>query len=336
MWSTQPCAGTQAPLPQNCQCADPGVVNAGLNVIVNDAYLCPRRLQPMRDGSGNVINGVLAVVGNGMTASVIWTNQPQVAYPQMAPLQSQSFGQIVIASGSTGAAFRLQPPAVPNLVLQTDGLGALEFGPIPPATVPDPLTVGTLTVNTLATVNQLVVQGITGAIAAGTIVSFLGLNATNQFVTGGIALLTMDFFYEQPSRTSTLFPNNALVNGGACTIGNHIGTPSGNVNVTNGTTLTIVNAGTYRIDWMGAFARPAAGTGTVGLSLSVGGNITNPGERGLQQSASNYATALVCGSDVEVINANTTIQIIVTGLDSAPRTSGYNLQDVQVIITKFK
>lgn len=342
----QPCAGTQAQLPTQCACADPGVVASGGNVIVADSNLCPRRLLPMRDSNGNVVNGLIVVTGTGQVAAVFQTNQPEVAYPETALAADQSFGELVIASGVTGKHFRVAPPGAADLFLQTDGAGMVMFGAPPTATVPDPLDIHTLNIDTALNVAGAV--AINGTIAltipTGTIANLLGLDGSNNVVSGSVQLVDKAWFFEAASRTSTSYPNTSLTNGGVPTIGFSLFAGNGNAIVNSGTSIKIVNTGSYQIDWTGAFGVPAsAGNQFPGLSLVRNGTIVNPGQRGLftqvgAGSGTGNSTSTICGSHVAAFNANDVLnlQVVNPTNGSISGTPALNLRDVGVIVTRFK
>lgn len=361
-----PCAGTQAQLPSQCQCPDPGVVSTGGNVIVADSNLCPRRLLPQRDGSGNVVSGLVACIGSGQNAGIVMTNQPEVLFPLTAPTAGQSFGDLVLASGSTGAMFRLQAPATAGLFLQTDGTGLTEFGNPPSATVPNPLTTGTINVTTALNVTGT--SDLTGAITLGVpstgMVQLLGLNSSQEIVTTGPVINSKAIYGESyPFAPTTSYPNSGIANNANPWIGSGAGTttdPDGIVSITNTTTLAVVNTGWYEIDWQGCFGLSNFTTtntynAILELWLIVGGNVVNYGTQGAvgyEGCGPGNQQVQVHGNHLMQMNAGTTIQLQVKALgvdifgNNIPNingfgyrpapANGFGLVGVQIVFTRIK
>ena len=339
------CPGTQASLPNQCQCPDPGLVALGQDVLVTDSSLCPRRLIPARDGNGNVINGFLALIGSGLNASVQWVSQPSVVLPPLAVASGQSFGALIISSGPTGTQYVVVPPSALGLYLVTAGAGNLKFAALPAGSVPDPLSIGTLNLTTALNLTGTAAAAFAGAISmtglpAGTITNPVGLNVTNQLVKGSLSTISKGWYFEAATRTGTTYPNTALQTGGSCTIGNRLYDADGLASITNSTTLTLTVNGTYQIDWSGAFGTSAGGPNDPGISLVINGSIVNPGMRGLETTgAANYNTTPVVGRHIYAGNANDTIslQVVCPSLVGSDNSStALNLRDVELVITKFK
>lgn len=348
-----PCAGTQPTLPGNCACPDPGVVQTGQNVIVSDSNTCPRRLLPVYDGSGNVVSGVVAVIGSGSVAIVQVTNQPEVLYPQLNIAANESFGQLIIASGANGLHYRVNPPGAANLFLQTDGAGAIEFNGPPAATVPDPLTIGTINVDTLLNVpgNITFAGTITGSVAAGTLITLLGLNSSNQIVSGNPATgISKAIFLDEPTGyLGQSFPNLSIANNQLAQIaGSQPYATDAIAIITSAQTIEVTATGTYQVDWIGCFgASTTMGGFTPGLQL-----IRNSGNSaliayGMQGAVANFQSAApaytgtpVSGTWIGVLNSGDFLQIKAV----APSYSGgipnvisspLNLRNVIVTLTKF-
>jgi hypothetical protein len=320
-------------------------------VIVSDSNTCPRRLLPLRDGSGNVIPGFIIYTGSGQQEQVIVTNQPSVPVPAVVVGSGQSFGALLIATGAAGLFQVVTPPGAANLFLQTDGAGALEFAGPPVVTVPDPLSVNTLNVATALNVAGLTTftGNIVSAVAAGTIVSLLGIDATNKFVSGAVSLIDMAWFYETsngatPPGPGNTFPNSGLYNGQNPSVAFPLYVSGGIASVGTGGTQILINVtGTYRVEWSGAFGTNSGGTATPGLGLIVNGNLVNPGPRRLQTTGpGNYLTTQVCGTHVAQINAGGYVQLQVINpnpagfTDTTASGSALNLRDVGVTLTRFK
>lgn len=352
-----PCEGTQAQLPSQCQCPDPGTVALGGNVIVADQNLCPKRLLPLRDGSGNILGALIFIGGAGTpNAAVQASNAPAVLYPPLSPASGQAFGALVIASGATGAHMRVLPPAIADLFLQTDGAGNVEFGPPPVATIPNPLNAVVLNVSGATTLTGLAT--LNGGIAlagvpTGTIANLLGFNSAGAVVSSTssspAAAINKALFYEDTSLTAQNFPNRAIAPGSAAVIGNQIYSADGIAVISSSNTIKITAAGTYQIDWMGCFGSVTTGgtTGTFGLQLY---SPTNAGIAavGMQGASAGYQSSpgsiwqgsMVAGSWMGPVNLNDTLQIIAT----APSYSGglppatpaaLQLRNVTVVLTKF-
>lgn len=342
------CAGTQATLPSQCQCSDPGVVASGQDVIVADSNLCPRRLLPVRDVSGNVVGGFIVYAGTGQQESVISTNQPSVPVPGVAVAAAQSFGSLLLCTGTAGLFQTLNPPATSNLFLQTDGAGGLELAAPPIASVPDPLTIGTINVNTLLNVtgNMDLTGVLNSAVAAGTITRLLGLDVSNNMVSGTVSLISKALWYESSPLYSATpsYPNTSLLTGSPFIAG-YINDVDGiTAYVSPGTALSVVGNGTYQIDWRGSFVYGNnSSICDLGLTLLINGAPANYGVQGaVQQGRSggnNQATAVVSGSHIQQLNAGTTISLSIRASQlnsSAAPGTGYNLRGVEIIITKFK
>lgn len=351
------CRGTQATLPGQGSCPDPGTVAQGQNLIVSDTNLCPKRLLALRDSSGNVLNAVIAVFGNGQTAVFMPTQQPKVPYPNLIAAQGQSFGQLVLASALDGTHNRLSPPVTPNLVMQTDGAGGLKLDVVPGGggggggggSVPDPLTIGTININTLLNLaagsaatfaGPIALTGVvTATVAAGTVISFLGLNSTNQIVRQQYAPVLKAWFFESGSRTSGAYPNLTAQNTTIPVIGNALYSADGIAVASNTTSVVLTTSGTYEIEWSGAFGLPNASQQTPGLALMQNGNVINPGQRGLTTIPGNMSSATVSGKHIGAFTANDTLQLFVQNPSAlgSPSTSGQslNLRDVEMFVTKF-
>jgi hypothetical protein len=352
-----PCQGTQASLPTPGQCPDPGTVTQGGNVLVADTNFCPKRLLPIRDGSGNIIGAMLSDLGAGTPNSNIqFTNQPGVLYPPLSPVSGQAFGALIISSGANGLHFRVLPPAVADLFLQTDGAGNVEFGPPPVATIPNPLDAVVLNVSGATTLAGLAT--LNGGIAlagvpTGTIANLLGFNSAGAVVSSTssspAAAINKALFYEDTSFTAQNFPNRTIAPGGAAVIGNQLYSADGIAVISASNTIKVTAAGTYQIDWMGCFGAATIGgtAGTFGLQLY---SPTNAGIAavGMQGATAGYQSSpgsiwqgsTVAGSWMGPVNLDDTLQIIATapsysgGLPSAT-PAALQLRNVTVILTKF-
>lgn len=334
-----PCAGVSASLPSNCQCADPGTILAGLNVIVSDSGNCPRRLLPLRDGDLNVLNSFLYLEGNGATPSIKFTQQPAVPYPELAVIANASFGAFVVSTGDSGLHYRLSPPATANLVVQTDGSGGFKLASVPSASVPDPLTVNTLTVlETLNASGQINVGTVYGAaIPSGTIANAVGVSATGFFVKGSPVTQTAKaLYYEDTVRDNTQsnFPNKTLLANGNCFIGNELSDVSGLAHVQDSFTIVIDVAGSYQIDWSGCFGKPLASSdANPGVVLLINGSVKNSGMTGLSSSYTNKVGATIIGQHLVTLNNGDLISFKVSSTASA--SVACQLQNLQLILTRY-
>jgi hypothetical protein len=285
----------------------------GGNVIVSDPNGgCPRRLLPLRDANQNVIGGFLMVQANGKDSVVVITPNPQVIIPGLSVPANQAFTGIMLSAGASGTQYTLLPPAVANLFLQTDGNGNLILAGLPSGTVPDPLTLGTINVNTL--LNLVGSATFAGAVSmsglsVGAALSFLGLNAEKGLVLAPPVVNAKALYFEAPSLTAnnnlnqpikntsglTPGPNEGLVSGMPAIIVNRIYDPAGLVLASGSTSLTIQNPGSYQIDWQGTFHS----INTVDVYYSLNLNITGGVFAGIVSFGDGPVTVLLGGSQYD-------------------------------------
>lgn len=280
-----PCCGHGACDPANViyqsTCADPGSLTVLRHILGLDQNLCVRRLIP--SGSGGYF--VARQTPNGWAMG--FSTTPVVALEEFLAVQGVAFGQVLVLQ-SDSVMRAMNAPAVANLVLGTNAAGQAMWIPIPASTVPDPLTVGTLTVTGTANFNDVNIVGtttMTGA-ATGTLATFLGLNAANEIIKGTLATSTPQavMFFESPTSPNGATPNKAAVAGSALVIGNEINSSvaAGTlIAVINSQTLQVVEPGYYTIDYSGyvAYASTTVG-GNPGILLLVNGvNVNNGNTR---------------------------------------------------------
>jgi len=333
-----PCAGVSASIPSNCQCPDPGIVLSGLNVVVSDSGNCPRRLQPLRDGSLNVLNGLLVVQqdpSDEKTPYVTWTQQPAIPYPALAITANASFGSFVVATGTLGTHYRLTPPSTASLALQTDGAGGLKFAAFPATVIPDPLAIGTLTVNTTLNASGLLnIGNVNGAsIPSGTISNALGLNASNVVVKGSPIVQTAKaLYYEDTIRdnTQTNFPNFILGANASCYIGNELSDTAGIAHVKDSFTIQIDQAGSYQIDWSGYFTKPSVSM-SPSVWLFVNGVCKSTGIISLNTTTSSGGTAV--GSHLMSLNVGDQISLKIAS--TASLSAACQLKNLQLMLTRY-
>lgn len=274
------CCGSSPCSPANtihqAACTDPGVAQVGRYLSVLDSQFCARRLAP---GDGGFL--VLSLNSSG-TPNIEFTNAPDVTLQDFTATQGQLFGTLLVQNADD-VIRALTGPSVANLVLLTDASGNLYFDALPAATVPDPLTVTTLTATnyTLGTGVFTGVPQFTG-LSAGTFTTVVGLDASGNLVTGTLASNTVQsvMFFEAPTSPSATTPNSAATAGSLLVIGNEIESSAASgtlVGVTNSQTLAVVQAGFYEIDYEGQVVMNGNTAGTPSIQLLINGVIVSNG-----------------------------------------------------------
>ena len=207
----------------------------------------------MASGAGLLVNQI----NSSGLGNIVWSLAPQVPFTQFdLPLNLHVAG-IVAALGDQGTMNRLVPTA-DGVLFGNAADGTWYLGNIPTAQVPDPLTVGTIHATDIGTVT-LEVSGtptFTG-LAGGTIVTNIGLDASNHLITGPAAHSSPAMYFENPSKTSGTSPNGSPTNGSPLVIGNELFDPDSIAHVQDSQTIVIDTTGTYRIDWGGYWAQGA-------------------------------------------------------------------------------
>lgn len=298
-------------------CTDPGTIAAGRHLSVLDYKFCAKRLT---NGTG-ILNSVQ--LGSG-GYSFIWTNTPKIALESFQSAQDAAFGNIVIL-GSDNILRKLLVPAAAGLFVQTDGAGNAVFGSPPAAVVPDPLNVNELNVAVEATIEDLQVNGdltLPNA-ASGTIVSLLGLDATNKVVEQALSAgVAASMFYEANVSPSSTAPNLNKNNGEFLVIGNRIFDSGGNlVNVTTSEIVTVAVAGLYFIPF-GAMVRMQANS-RAGVSLIINGIDVNDGFARFDTNISTIPDGQVSpfsGFELRRLAVGDAIQLQLTATSADPET----------------
>ncbi len=296
--------------------------------MVLDYKLCPRRLAGPTDGEGNRISGFLISKATGTSQDVIFTNEPCVLYPELSILSGQSFGSIVLAAGDQGCHKRLLPPETEFLFLQTDGAGAFKLGSLPNLPIPDPLAVTNFTA-TNASITNLTATAITSPLMAGTILKTIGLNASNQFVTGTLTGQSKAVFYESGTSVSAGTPNAGLNLNDLCIIGNELYDPDNISQVNNQNTIRINETGSYEIEWQGLFGLTGT-TQSPAVYLRVNGTVVNQGGRAMHTGG--VVVSPFHWSHVQDLTNGDLITLQVGGTSA----TNVNLTDVRLILSKFK
>lgn len=250
----------------------------GSHLAVLDQQFCERRLLP---GSGGYL--VARQTPSGWRFQ--FTTQPNVALDEYDAQQSVVFGQFVILQ-TDGVMRAMNPPAVAGLVPVTNALGQPSWAPIPAATVPDPLTVATLTVTGNTDLNNVEVGGgvVLSGLGTGALTSFLGLDASNNVIKGTPATTGVQVaaFFESPTSPNAATPNSGATAGSNLVIGNllfdSVGTPGGALwTATNSQTLTCLTAGVYIVDFGGQMTYTSGSSGNPAIILLVNGVPVNNG-----------------------------------------------------------
>lgn len=255
-------------------CTDPGTITFGTYLYFLDAQFCPARLvgaegivQSRQDGSGNF--------------QITVTESPQIDLPTTQAVVGTPIPNL-IGIDSNDFWYEIIGPALANQILLTNAAGQLIFGPIPAATVPDPLTLANITATTLLTGAALTVTGATtlSGAAAGTITGVLGVNGAGLVVTQTVASLAAAcaMFFESPTSPGASYPNTAVTAGSNLTIGNLLfDSGSTLINVTTSQTLTVAVAGAYVLQWGGMMSHTVISAWRTGIQLVINGLVVSNG-----------------------------------------------------------
>lgn len=316
-------------------CSDPGMDATGKYLYILDSQFCPRRLENQ--------NGFLYYGSNGLRFS----DSPRVPLAELEVEEGDTFGSLVINSGSNGIFRRVVPASGVDGFLKADGSGNLVFADPTAASIPDPLTLDTINVTTLNATDTNVsgTPTFTG-LQEDTVVSIVGLNGSNQLVKGQQQTISVASFYEtnNPAGVGTPnwnFPPSSVAN---VQIGNELSDADGIASVVDSATIKIDKSGSYVIEWQGQFTgwNPDGvnSRGQVfnpGLWLTVNGVIVNKGNISVYQDREIGGTSL--GRHVAVsLNAGDVIRLRGNG-GMRPGTSGgrgTGLQGVGIVLTKYK
>lgn len=302
-------------------CTDPGSAASLRHIQGLDSSFCERRLLP---GDGGYL--VARATGSGGWL-INFTTEPVIPLSNITAVQSQTFGQFIV-QGSDNIMRTLTGPAIADLYPRTNAAGQITFETLPNATVPDPLVVNDLTVVTNAQIADLQITGTTemSGLATATLVSVLGLNASNEIIKGTPADTGSQCasFYETASSPAGVgvTPNVSATSGNPLYIGNCLfdsstvgGITPTLITVDNATTLRCAVAGVYVIDFGGMIANTAGGAANNGkpnISLSINGVIVNSGNasnNNCQRGAYQNVVSL-WGQEMRRLAANSTIQLI--------------------------
>lgn len=313
--NTTPCSCSPcqpANVVYQASCTDPGSVTALRHLLGLDANFCSRRLLP---GVGGFL--VARQTGSG-TWVYAFTNAPVVDLETYQAIAGQVIPNLVV-QGSDNILRELLGPAVANRILLTNAAGQLIFAPIPTATVPDPLTVTDLTVNNVATLNDVTVAGGVNfsGLGTGTLSFFLGVDAGGNLIQGTPATTGVQscMFYEWPvSPAGANFPNAAVTANNLLTIGNLLYdsvlpvVPGGAlITAINSQTLSVLTAGNYVLDWCG---QVEGSNGSPSINLLINGVNVNSANGTIQGTVlTTGRSANLAGFETRRLAVGTTIQL---------------------------
>jgi hypothetical protein len=317
------------------ECGDPGMDTAGKHIVVLDSQFCERRLQN--------VNGFLYYGSNGLAFS----SEPRVPLTELEVAEGDTFGDMVICTGSNGIFRRVVPAAGVDGFLKADGAGRLTFEDPSSSTIPDPLTLDTLNVTTL-NVTDINSSGTPtfNALQTDTIVSVIGLNGSSQLVKGTQQTISVASFYEINDLTGAGTPNYTYPAGASSyvTIGNEITDADAIASVQDSETIRIDKAGDFTIEWRGQYTggNPnggnSAGTSYLpGLWLTINGVVVDVGNRQVYQDRN--IGGLAYGKYVALsMNVGDLVRLRGNGSmrPSAGDGNGTGLRGAGVILTKFK
>lgn len=251
------------PFGPNCDCSSvpqtlvqcpfpgPGILSNPRAVAAFDY-----RNQPGQVPSPNVASFLVAYLDGNGNPVVQWSNSPSVL-PTSYPLTlNQKFTGLLDAMGSSGGMRILTPTGLSAIAyLTANPDGTWNLSPAPSSTIPDPLTIGTINANALnsVTLNIAGLSTFTG-LSAGTVTQNIGLNASNQLVTGNTSVSAVAQYYENTSLVSVATPNSTVSIGTGVVIGNEIFDSNGLAHVQDAQTIVIDVSGTYLVRWGGTWA----------------------------------------------------------------------------------
>jgi hypothetical protein len=303
------CSGVLPTITQ-CPFPTPGILSNPRAVAAFDY-----RNQPGQVASPSVPSFLIASIDGNGNPVITWTNSPNVL-PASYPLTlGQTFTGLLSAMGSAGQ-FRVMTPTglTGTAYLTANAAGQFVLSPAPTSLVPDPLTIGTIDATNLNS-NTLTIAGLitlTG-IAAGTVTQFIGLNASNQIVTGAGAPSGCAQYYENTSLVSTATPNSSISLGTGTVIGNEIYDPNGIAHVGNSQTVVMDKAGQFKVSWGGTWGA-TSGLRQPALSLAYNGtgNIVSNGysSKGVTNNNSGF---LSFGEWAQTLSIGDTLSVMPTG-----------------------
>lgn len=313
------------------QCTDPGTISARY-LYGLDYQFCPGRL-PSATG---LLNSIQNGSGN---YSLAFSDTPKLNPETVTAAENITFGNFFVL-GSDNRMRQLEAPNTPSLFLQTNASGEVIFGAAPAATVPDPLNVNDLTVANQATIENLEVNGTVEVnnLSAGTAVSLIGLNASNQFITQTLSQgLSISMFFESPtSPGSGTPPNKSKTSGQYLVIGNRLfDSGQDNIAVSTSEALTVQDAGNYLIYWQAQFRAGGAATAKFGVWLEVNGTVVNLGNGRTDSEVTgvdvnNGDMMALSGMDVRTYAANDVIKLLLNETASNSETFEVRLIAVRI------
>lgn len=312
------------------QCTDPGTITNARYLMGLDYQFCPGRitnntglLYAQQNGSGNFQIG--------------FSDTPKLNPETVTATENVTFGNFFVL-GSDSRMRQLEAPATPSLFLQTNASGDVVFGAAPTATVPDPLNVNDLTVANLATFEDVEINDDIeiNNLASGTAVNLLALDSNNKVITQTLAQgLSISMFFESPTSPNSDDPNVAKVSGEYLVIGNRLfDSGSDNIAVTTSVSLTVQDAGFYKIEWSGQI-RLGGNNGKCGIWLEVNGTVVNLGNGRTDSQVSNVTVTngtmnYLTGMDVREYAANDVIKLLLN--ETATNCETF---EVRLVATRF-
>lgn len=323
-----PCTCTSVP------CADPGMDTTGKHLMVLDSQFCQRRLENQ--------NGFLYYGQNGLRFS----DSPRVPLEELEVEEGDTFGSLVICTGSNGIFRRVVPASGVDGFLKANGDGTVSFADPTAASIPDPLTLNTINVSTL-NVQDINASGILTAtgLQTDTIVTPIGLNGSNQIVKGQQQVISVAMFYETADPSSSATPNYKFPSGTTAPVKSNVEVfdPDAIASPSGETIITIDKAGDYIIEWYGNF------TGYNPGAASVGGTMYNPElwlnlnnttiSRGWGPVFQDRRIGGVAGGRIARATLNVGDQISILGVgmrDPNGSNNGTGLQGVTTVLTKIR
>lgn len=310
-------------------CADPGVIPVGAHLNLLDYKFCDRRLE-------NVAGFLVCAFPEGGTPQIFFTPEPCIQIPELVVGLGTEISHINASLGDAGCMRRLLPSA------ETDGwLRALNghwvVSALPSENLPDPFEVENLIVTDTATIENLVVNSTLcfDSLPAGTIETFVGLNASDCLVTGTISQIEAALYYESATLTTASTPNSPIARNTSAIIGNEIFDPQNIASIVSTTRIKVDKAGSYLIFWTGFFNRNPnndSANGEMTLNLLINASNVAIGS-GRSTNVNPPATAVIFGMHLATLAINDTIDI-----QTGPTTNVSNnlLSDVKVILVKYR
>lgn len=335
------------PFGPNCDCSSvpqtlvqcpfpgPGILSNPRAVAAFDY-----RNQPGQVPSPNVASFLVAYLDGNGNPVVQWSNSPSVL-PTSYPLAlNQKFTGLLDAMGSSGGMRILTPTGLSAIAyLTANPDGTWNLSPAPSSTIPDPLTIGTINANALnsVTLNIAGLSTFTG-LSAGTVTQNIGLNASNQLVTGNTSVSAVAQYYENTSLVSVATPNSTVSIGTGVVIGNEIFDPNGLAHVQDAQTIVVDVKGTYLVRWGGTWGPVGAGASprrpALSLAYNSTGNIVSNGYCIGGAQNTNSAT-VVFGEWPQALNAGDKLFIMPTGNPNTT-TGNSGLTNVGMILQRVQ